>query len=157
MPDGMWECCEPLLPKLRRSRKGGRPPIGWRRALDGIFYVLRTGCQWKAVPRAFGAGSTLHRYFLRLVKKRLFRQLWAIALEEYEDLKGIDWQWQAMDGVMTKAPLGGEKDGQKPDGSGQTRHQAQRADRRRWRPAGRGGQWGQHPGHAAGAGEARQR
>ena len=124
MPDVMWERFEPLLPKLRRSRKGGRPPIGWRRALDGIFYVLRTGCQWKAIPREFGSGSTLHRYFQRLVRKRLFRKLWGIALEEYEDLKGIDWQWQALDGAMTKAPLGGEKDGQKPNRSGQTWHQA---------------------------------
>lgn len=33
---------------------------------------------------------------------------------EYDELRGIDWQWQAMDGVMTKAPLGGEATGKNP-------------------------------------------
>jgi transposase len=87
--------------------------------LDGIFFVLRTGCQWKAVPKAFGSGSSLHRYFQSLVRRRLFRNLWLIALEEYDELKGIDWEWQVMDGCMTKAPLGGKKNRQKPNGSGE--------------------------------------
>jgi putative transposase len=32
----------------------------------------------------------------------------------YDDWKGLDWDWLSMDGCMTKAPLGGEKDRQKP-------------------------------------------
>jgi transposase len=43
--------------------------------LDGIFYVLRTGCQWKAVPPEFGSGSSLHRYFQHLVKRGVFKKL----------------------------------------------------------------------------------
>lgn len=39
-------------------------------------------------------------------------KLWQIGLAEYEMLCGIDWEWLAMDGAMTKAPLGGEKGGQ---------------------------------------------
>jgi len=35
-------------------------------------------------------------------------------LYEYDELQGIDWEWQAMDGAMTKAPLGGEKTGKNP-------------------------------------------
>jgi putative transposase len=35
-------------------------------------------------------------------------------LFEYDDLRGIDWEWQAMDGAMTKAPLGGEATGKNP-------------------------------------------
>jgi transposase len=75
IPDTLWERIEPCLPKRHKSRKGGRPPLPWRQVLDGIFYVLRTGCQWKAVPKAFGSGSSLHRYFQRLVKRRLFEDL----------------------------------------------------------------------------------
>jgi hypothetical protein len=44
-----------------------------------------------------------------------------MALEDYDELKGIDWSWQSMDGAMTKAPLGGGKNGSKPYGSGQKR------------------------------------
>ena len=55
---------------------------------------------------------------------------------DYDALKGIDWAWLAMDGAMTKAPLGGEKDGQKPHRPRQERHQTQPARRRQRRPVG---------------------
>ena len=75
LPDELWQRIEPLLPKRRRSRKGGRPPLPYRQVLDGIFYVLRTGCQWKAAPPEFGSGSSLHRYFQKLAKRGLFKKL----------------------------------------------------------------------------------
>ncbi len=130
MPDQMWQQVEPLLPRFRRSRKGGRPRLGWRPVLDGIFYVLRTGCQWKAVPPEFGSGSSVHRYFQLLVKKRIFEKLWAEGLKEFDDLHGLDWKWQSMDGAMTKAPLGGEKNRPQPDGSCKKGNETQPADRR---------------------------
>lgn len=110
-----------------------------RQVLDGIFYVLRTGCQWKAAPPEFGSGSSLNRYFQRWQKRGVFRKLWQAALHEYDDQIGIEWDWQSMDGAMTKAPLGGKKDGQEPHGSGQDRHQA--VDPDRW-PRGSGGPGG---------------
>lgn len=134
LPDALWERMAEWLPHFRRSRKGGRPRLNWRQVLDGIFYVLRTGCQWKAAPPEFGSGSSLHRYFQVLVKRKVFAYLWAMALLEYDDLKGLEWRWQSMDGAMTKAPLGGGKDGAKSHGSGQMRDQAQPADRGRWHP-----------------------
>lgn len=115
IPDALWERIEPLLPKRRRRRKHpGRKPLPWRQVIDGIFYVLRTGCQWKAAPAEFGSGSSLHRYFQLLVKQGVWQKLWRMALEEYDELKGIDWEWQCIDGVMTKAPLGGGKTGPNP-------------------------------------------
>ena len=57
IPDSLWRRMEPLLPKYRRSRKGGRPRADLRQVADGIFYVLRTGCQWKAAPEEFGSGT----------------------------------------------------------------------------------------------------
>lgn len=75
LPDELWQRVEPLLPRRRRSRKGGRPPLPYRQVLDGIFYVLRTGCHWKAVPPEFGSGSSLHRYFQRFVKRGIFEKL----------------------------------------------------------------------------------
>jgi len=154
IPDALWERLELLLPRVRPSPKGGRPRLAWRPVLDGIFYVLRTGCQWKAVPRAFGSGSSLHRYFQWLVRRGVFERLWDIALQEYDDLKGIDWEWQSLDGAITKAPLGGEKDGSKPHGSGEIGHEAQRADRGKWRPVGRGGGRRQYPRQMVGARDA---
>lgn len=144
IPDELWDRIEPLLPKIRRSPKGGRPPVPFRRVLDGIFYVLRTGCQWKAVPPEFGTGSTLHRRFQEFVRRGVFRKLWRAGLMEYDELKGIQWDWQSIDGAMTKAPLGGEKDRPESHRSGQIRHEAKPAYRWRRRSPGGGGQRCQH-------------
>ena len=120
----LWERVESLLPIYKKSCKGGRPRLPLRRVVAGIFYVLRTGCQWKAMPAEFGSGSAIHAYFQEWVRCGVFRKLWQSALEEYDELKGIDWQWQSLDGAMTKAPLGGEKNREKPYGSWQTGGQA---------------------------------
>ena len=107
IPDRLGERIEPLLPPKRSHPKGGRPWTGDRPALDGIFYLLRTGGQWKALPREFGAPSTLHDRFQRWPEAGFFARLWQVRLLEYDARQGIDWEWQAMDGAMTKAPLGG--------------------------------------------------
>ena len=107
--DELWEQLEPLLPAKKPQPKGGRPWTSDRQAMDGIFYVLRTGCQWKALPRALGAASTVHDRYQLWVEAGVFRRLWEAGLLEYDALKGIDWEWQAMDGAMTKAPLGGKR------------------------------------------------
>jgi transposase len=136
IPDALWERIEPLLPIYKPSCKGGRPRLEMRKVVTGILYVLRTGCQWKAMPKQFGSGSAIHEYFQEWVQRGIFQKLWKAALTEYDDLKGIDWQWQSLDGAMTKAPLGGEKDGQKPHRSGQAGRQAVGAHRWAWRAAG---------------------
>ena len=122
--DELWERMEPLLPKYRKSKRGGRPRADSRQVLDGILYVLRTGCQWKAIPQEFGSPSTLHQYFQEWTKKGVFFRLWKEALWEYDALEGIDWGWQSLDGAMTKAPLGGEKNRPQSDGPRQVRDQA---------------------------------
>ena len=124
VPDELWERVAPLLPRYRASQRGGRPRVDLRRVLDGILYVLRTGCQWKAAPQEFGCPSTLHNYFQEWTRKGVFFRLWKEALREYDALEGIDWGWQSLDGAMTKARLGGEKNRPQPDGPRQVRHEA---------------------------------
>lgn len=111
MSDELFARIDPLLPTFRKSKKGGRPRMSWRAVLDGIFYVLRTCYQRKALPPEVGSGSTVHSYFQFLVKRRTFTKLWQVRLEEYDELKGIDWKWQSMDGSMSKTPLGWAKTG----------------------------------------------
>ena len=118
IPDGLWKRMEGFLPKYRKSRWGGRPRLDLRKVMNGIFYVLRTGCQWKAAPREFGSGSSLHRYFQEFARRGVFRKLWKYLLRRYDELRGIQWTWQSLDGSMTKAPLGGEKTGRNPTDRG---------------------------------------
>ena len=108
MPDELWEKARFLVPQETpkgRGTRGGRPNADSRRTMDAIFYVLRTGCQWKALPRSLGSGSTAHDYFQKWTQAGVFENLWRMGLEEYDATQGIHWQWQAMDGAMTKAPL----------------------------------------------------
>ena len=124
LSDSLWAQIEPLLPRPKsryrgrgKNRKhiGGRPAAQPRRLMAGILYILRTGCQWNALPQAtYGLGKTGHRYFQRGVRAGVFRRMWAVGLTDYDELKGIAWKWQAADGTMTKAPLGGGKTGPNP-------------------------------------------
>ena len=108
IPDALWERIDLVLPIFKPSRKGGRPRLPMRNVVTGIFYVLATGSQWKAMPKQFGSGSD-SCVFSRMGRIRRFQELWELALTEYDELKGIDWEWQSMDGAMTKSPLGGKK------------------------------------------------
>lgn len=112
--DELWERMQRLLPVYQASPKGGRPRADLRRVVDGLFYCLRTGCHWKAIPPELCPGSTVHDYFQEWVELGVFEELWALALEEYDTLEGLDWEWQSVDGAMTKAPLGGENTGPNP-------------------------------------------
>jgi putative transposase len=80
-----------------------------RKAMTAIFYILRTGCQWKALPRSLGAPSTVHDRFQEWRKAGVFQRMWEEGLGLYDELEGIDWEWLALDGAMTKAPLGGKR------------------------------------------------
>lgn len=110
--DSLWEKLEPLLPKHPNTHRfgGGRPRVDDRRAMDAVFFVLRTGCQWNALnATGICSSSVAHARFQEWREAGVFLKLWQMGLTEYDELKGIDWSWQSMDGAMTKAPFGGEK------------------------------------------------
>jgi len=109
IPDVLWDRIIPLLPSRKKKKKAGRPRMNDRKAMSAIFYVLRTGCQWNALPRSLGASSTVHDRFQEWMSAGVFKRMWIDGLSAYDKKTGIDWKWQAMDGVITKAPLGGKK------------------------------------------------
>jgi len=142
--DAFWERVKPLLPfpgrdpkkKYRRKPGGGRKPLDFRKVFEGIMYVLRTGCQWKALPKErFGSPSSVHAYFQRWEKAGVFLRMWQAGLAEYDEAEGISWRWQSIDGAMIKAPLAQEAVGPNPTDRGKKRQQAQCPCRRAWRPA----------------------
>lgn len=112
IPDALWEEIQPLLPKHRNTHRfgGGRPRVNDRDAMNAIFFVLRTGCQWNALNKTgLGSSSTAHARFQEWIQAKVFFKIWKKGLLRYDDFKGIDWKWQSMDGAMTKAPLSGKK------------------------------------------------
>jgi putative transposase len=136
--DEWWEKIQPLIPPEPAKPFGGRPRMDDRRALTAILYVLRTGCQWNALPRSLGASSTVHDRFQKWREAGLFQKLWEAGLQEYDQARGIEWEWQSVDGAMTKAPLGGKRDRAQPHGPRKERNQTESAHRRRGRANCRG-------------------
>lgn len=115
--DELWAVLQPLLPVHVNTHRfgGGRPRKPDRVCADGIFYVLRTGCQWKALDATgICPGSTSHDRFQEWVEAGVFLRLWQAGVQRFDEVEGIDWNWLSMDGAITKAPLGGEKDGAQP-------------------------------------------
>ena len=115
LPEAVWERVKIAIPPEPPKPQGGRPRMEDRKALDAVFYVLRTGCQWKALPRSLGASSTVHDRFQGWVEQGVFLLMWELGLKEYSEQVGIEWEWMAMDGAMVKAPLGGKRNGCKPN------------------------------------------
>src|SRR5262249_16275940 len=76
VPEELWNRIAILLPIEEFRPPGGRPWTPPRRILDGVHYVLRTGCQCNAVPREYRTGSTLHRRFQRWVELGIWEAIW---------------------------------------------------------------------------------
>ncbi len=141
--DEFWERVEPLIPvrqrcagkTYRRKPGAGRPPKEARLVFEGIVYVLRTGCQWRALPKErFGSCSAIHARFLEWERAGFFEALWEAGLAEYDDLQGIAWRWQSIDGATMKAPMAQQAVGPNPTDRGKKRQQAASAGRCAWRP-----------------------
>ncbi len=135
-PDALWAEIAPLLPPRKAHPLGcHNPRVDDRRAMDAIFFRLRTGCQWNALSATgLCSSSSAHRRFQEWTAAGVFHELWRRGLTEYDALKRIDWTWLAADGAMTKAPLGGENQRAEPHGSREAGDEAQRPDRRRRGP-----------------------
>ena len=62
LTDEEWALVAPLIPPPKRG--GGKRTVNIREVLNALFYVLWTGCQWKALPKEFPPKSTVHWYFM---------------------------------------------------------------------------------------------
>lgn len=148
-----WQQAQPLIPPPQRDPEkayvrhvgGGRKRADDRLILSGIFYVLRTGCHWQAVPPEFGSPATIHRRFQEWSRAGFFEALWRAGLAQYDEMHGLQWEWQCLDGSVHKAPLGGEATGPNPWDRGKKRRQAQPVSGRVWGPVSRRRQWRERP------------
>ena len=123
LPRPLWRKLKKCLPKKsnKSSRRDGRPRASDRAVINGIWYVLWTGCQWKAVHRNwFGVSSSvIHERFQSWTRMGIFEKLMKRMVEYYaKEHAGIGWRWQAMDSKSSAAPLGGEKTGKSPTDRG---------------------------------------
>jgi putative transposase len=140
--DELWTVLQPLVPVHVNTHRfgGGRPLVPDRACADAIFSVLRTGCQWHALDQTeLCAPATAHDRFQVWVEAGVFLKLWQAGVERFDELCGIEWDWLAMDGALTKAPLGGGKNRTQSHRPRQVRRQAQPPGGGTWSPVRLGG------------------
>jgi putative transposase len=105
--DELWDIIQSILDELDPPANTGRPRTGQLAALNGIIFQMRSGCQWNQLPEKFGDDSSVHRTMQRWIRKGVFERIWAVLVENCEELGGVNWEWQSADGAMGKARFGG--------------------------------------------------
>ncbi|MGA7370204.1 MAG: transposase [Nitrososphaeraceae archaeon] len=105
IPDVVWNRIIPLLyttHRKKKNKKTGRPRMDDRKAMSAIYYILRTGCQWNALPRSLGASSTVHDRFQEWIKAGVFKRMWIDGLAIYDNKTGIDWKYLPLRDISVK-------------------------------------------------------
>src|SRR5260370_40151032 len=158
IPDELWLLMEPFWPPRPAHPLGWHNPrVPYRAAMNAILFVLRTGCQWNALDATgICTCSSAYRRFREWLEAGVFLEFWRRGLWAYDELRGIDWKWLSMDGAMTKAPLGGEKNRPHSHRPGQARDQAKHPGLSEWCSSWPCHRWGQPERLQNGAGHARK-
>jgi len=141
LPRPLWRKLKKCLPKNKRkmSTKGGRPRASDRAVINAIWYVLWTGCQWKAIHRDwFGVSSSVvHERFQRWRQMGVFEKLMKRMAEYYVLRKGAWWNRLEVAGYGLQTlwgSFGRGENGQKPHRQRQVRSEDKPPGRRTWRP-----------------------
>lgn len=100
--DSMWESIKDKLPN--KSTKAGRPAICSRKALEGMLYVLETGCQWHRLPETYGKYKTIHAKFMKWCRCRSFEKIMSKARRQYQQRNQHN-NWYAFDTSSKKSPF----------------------------------------------------
>lgn len=107
--DRLWELLAPLIPSRPPGRApGGRLRIDDRSALEGILFVLTTGCRWRDLPPQLGHGSghTAWRRLREWQAAGVWDRLDAAVLDELSERQLLDWSRASIDGVSVRAKRG---------------------------------------------------
>jgi transposase len=102
--DAQWTIIEPLIPKQRSGP--GRKRHDDRRTLNGILFVLKTGCAWTDVPRIYGSPATCWRRFRHWAADGTWEQIWRALLSQLDARGKLEWTQAFLDGSFVPAKKG---------------------------------------------------
>jgi len=97
LTDAQWAKIEPLLP---RPASTGRPRADDRRTLNGIMYVLRTGCRWRDLPAEYGSSTTCWRRLQRWQAEGIWPRIWQATFRSLEPEGKQEWARALLDGAF---------------------------------------------------------
>ena len=111
LSDAQWAKIGPLLPKFKRSVKGGRKPVDNRRVLEGILWVLRSGARWKDLPSECPSPTTCWRRLRDWEDQDVWLTIWRKFLGELDEKGQLDWAETFADGSFAPAKKGAPASG----------------------------------------------
>ena len=86
---GLERHAQEIIAELNFKSRVDRPSIDFVRGLNGIYYILRTGIIWKALPFCFCSSSAVNRLFQKLRHLGFFKKLWHKELQLYDRIHGL--------------------------------------------------------------------
>ncbi len=92
LTDAQWAKIKPHLRRPRRSRRGGRPRVSNRDAVDGILWVLKTGTRWRDLPDGYPSGATCWRRLRQWDEDGTWRRLWRAFLGQLAARGRLRWE-----------------------------------------------------------------
>ncbi len=111
--DKQWEKVKAILPVRKRPwlkrKRGGRPPVDDRKCFEGILWILWTGAQWAALPKEYGAKSTVHRRLSKWTADGTLEKIWYTFLAQLQEKEQIRWNECFIDGTFASAKKGALK------------------------------------------------
>jgi len=103
LTEQQWAFIQPLLPPPARS---DRPRANDRRTIEGILYMLITGCRWQDLPREYGAPTTVWRRLKWWGEEGVWDRIWRAALATLDRHGQLDWTIAFLDGSFVPAKRG---------------------------------------------------
>jgi transposase len=111
-----WKKIEEYLPKPRSGK--GRPEADRRQTLNGIIYILKTGCAWADLPKRYGSYVTCWRKHHQYVKLGIWDRIWGFLLRDLQEKGLIGLDCVHLDASFVPAKRGGTKVGKTKIGKG---------------------------------------
>src|SRR5262245_4586648 len=115
LTEQQWAFIQPLLPPPAHT---GRPRANDCRTIDGILYILITGCRWQDLPREYGAPTTAWRRLKRWGEEGIWERIWRATLAHLDQQGKVDWSMAFLDWSFAPAKKGGDKVGLTKKGKG---------------------------------------
>ncbi len=106
LSDKQWEIISEFFPDPPPRPRGGRPPRSNRDCLEGILFVLLTGCRWKDLPKSFPSKSVCHQRFQNWTQLGIFQQVWQQLLLLKKKLGELNLETIIGDGAFIPAKKG---------------------------------------------------
>lgn len=105
LTDAQWAIIAPLIPPQKPGP--GRKRADNRKALNGILYVLKTGCAWEDVPAEYGSSSTCWRRLNEWAQDGTWENIWRTLLSQLDAQGKLEWSQAFLDGSFVPAKKGG--------------------------------------------------